>query len=187
LSQAGIINIAGGGGGGAPVETLTGNTGGPVPPTANNINVVGGTSVTISPSNIVAGITVDGNPGGSTETIILTNRVQGTVTTTDATPTTLTTFDLGAVPGVYNFDIQIAGYDLTDTAGVGYFISGSVRTTGAAAVLVGTPDKIVNEEAATITCDANLIVSGNNAIVQVTGIAAKTINWRSLSQYIFVS
>jgi hypothetical protein len=183
LSQAGIINVAGGGGGGAPVETLTGNDGIAVPPTANNIFVVGG-SLSVNNTN---GITTTGNAGASTETFNLTNRVQGTVTTANATPTTLTTFALGAVPGVYNFDIQISGYDITDTAGVGYFISGSVRTTGAAAVLVGTPDKIVNEEAATVACDANLIVSGNNAVVQVTGIAAKTIDWRALSQYIFVS
>lgn len=183
MSQAGIINVAGGGGGGAPVETITGNDSIAVPPTANNIFLVGGSLST----NNTNGITTTGNAGASTETVNLTNRVQGTVTTADATPTTLTSFDLGATPGVYNFDIQIGGFDTTDIAGVGYFISGSVRTTGAVAVLVGTPDKIVNEEAATIACDANLIVSGNNAIVQVTGIAATSINWRALSQYIFVS
>lgn len=99
----------------------------------------------------------------------------------------MTSFSAGAIPGVYNFDIQVSGYDLTDVAGVGYFISGSVRTTGAATVLVGTPDKITNEEAATVTCDANLIVTGNTVVVQVTGIAAKTIHWKALSQYIFVS
>lgn len=183
MSQAGIINIAGGGGGGSPIQTLTGNTGGAVAPTANNIFVVGGSS-TVNDNN---GITVVGNAGTSTETFTLTNRISGTVTTLDATPTTLTTFSLGSTPGVYNFDIQVAGYDLTDTAGVGYFISGSVRTTGAAAILVGTPDKITNEEAATIGCDANLVVSGNNAIVQVKGISGKTIDWKSLSQYIFIS
>ncbi len=183
MSQAGIINT----------------TSGPVPPTvptsfvtdinspsipiANVENVIGGTVTT----NNVKGIQTDGSSGSNTLTIQLTNRIQGTVTTTNATPTVLTTFALGATPGVYNFDIQIAGYDLTDTAGVGYFISGSIRTTGAAAVLVGTPDKITNEEAATTAADANLVVSGNNAIVQVTGIAAKTIDWNALSQYIFVS
>src|SRR6185437_13600625 len=58
MSQAGIINIAGGGGGGSPVQTLTGNTGGPVPPTANNINIVG-----------TGAVSVVGNPGTSTLTI----------------------------------------------------------------------------------------------------------------------
>lgn len=183
MSQAGILNTAGGGGGGSPILSVTGNSGGPVFPTANNINLVGGSS-NINDNN---GITVIGTPGTSTETFTLTNRVQGTVTTTDATPTSASTFALGATPGVYNFDIQIVAYDITDTAGAGYFISGSIRTTGAAAVVVGTPDKINNEEAATVACDANLTGSGNNAVINVTGIAGKTINWKVLSQYIFVS
>jgi hypothetical protein len=58
MSQAGVINIAGGGGAGSPVQTLTGNTGGAVPPTGNNINIVGG-----------IGATVVGTPGTSTLTI----------------------------------------------------------------------------------------------------------------------
>lgn len=156
----------------------------PAIPAANILNVPGGTS-SINNTN---GLQTDGSSGSNTLTVQLTNRVQGSASTVDATPTTLSTFSLGATPGVYNFDIQVSGYDLTDNAGCGYFISGSVRTTGAAAVLVGTPDKIVNEEAGVTTaCDANLIVSGNNAIVQVVGINAKNINWRALSQYIFVS
>lgn len=43
MSQAGIINIAGGGGGGSPIMTITGNDGVPTPPTANNVNIVGQT------------------------------------------------------------------------------------------------------------------------------------------------
>ncbi len=62
MSQAGILNVAGGGGGGSPVQTLTGDTGGPVPPTLNNINLIGG-----------AGVSVAGNAGTSTLTINLTN------------------------------------------------------------------------------------------------------------------
>jgi len=58
MSQAGITNIAGGGGGGSPILTLTGNAGGPVPPTANNVNIVG-----------AGGVVVTGNPGTSTLTI----------------------------------------------------------------------------------------------------------------------
>lgn len=61
MSQAGIINVSGGGGGGSPVETLTGNTGGAVPPTANNINIVGTGAVSVS-----------GNPATSTLTISVT-------------------------------------------------------------------------------------------------------------------
>lgn len=58
MSNAGILNIAGGGGGGSPVQTLTGNSGGAVPPSANNINVVG-----------TGAVVVTGSPGTSTLTI----------------------------------------------------------------------------------------------------------------------
>lgn len=184
MSQAGIVSSTS-----APVPpavptSFVTNINSPSIPIANVENVVGGTVTT----NNANGVQTDGSSGSNTLTIQLTNRVQGLVTTSNATPTTLATLALGSTPGVYNFDIQIVGYDLTDAAGVGYFISGSVRTTGAAAVLVGTPDKITNEEAGVTTAaDANLVVSGNNAIVQVTGIAGKTFNWNTLAQYIFIS
>lgn len=168
-----------------PTSFVT-NNGTAIP--SGNILIVLGIDSSI---NVDAGIITNGGspatPNPNEVDISLTNRIRGTVTTANATPTTLSTFALGATPGVYNFDIQIAGFDSMDTAGCGYFISGSVRTTGASAVVVGTPDKITNEEASTVACDANLIVSGNNAIVQVTGIAGKNIDWKSLSQYIFVS
>lgn len=182
MSQAGIINVAGGGGGGTPIQTVTGNTGGPVPPTANNINLIGGQTS----NNDLNGITVAGNAGTSTEVFTLTNRISGSVTTSNATPTTIASFSLGATPAVFTFDIQIACFNATDVNGDGYFISGSARTDGATATLCGTPDKIVNEEVAD-TADANMIVSGNSIIIQATGIAGKTHRWKTLATYIEVT
>ena len=66
MSQAG--RYIGGGSGGGPVFTLTGNSGGPVAPTAGNINTVG--------TNV---ITVAGNPGTSTLTASLINGTNGQV------------------------------------------------------------------------------------------------------------
>jgi hypothetical protein len=40
MSHAGIINISGGGGGGSPIEKITGNDGTPEAPIANNFNIV---------------------------------------------------------------------------------------------------------------------------------------------------
>ena len=183
MSQAGIINTSSGPVPPAvPTSFVTDD--GTAIPALNILNVLGVDST----ENNDNGILTRSNPNLSNNLdVVLSNRITGTVTTIDATPTIISTFPLGATPGVYTFDVQIAGYDVTDTAGIGYFIEGSIRTTGAAGVVIGTPDKVINEEAATVTCDANLIVSGNNAIVQVTGIAGKTINWRVLSIYIFVS
>jgi hypothetical protein len=58
MSQKGRLNVAGGGGGGSPIMSLTGNSGGPVFPTANNEFIVG-----------TGAVTVTGNPGTSTLTI----------------------------------------------------------------------------------------------------------------------
>lgn len=41
MSQAGLVNINGGGGGGSPIETITGNDGITTTPLANNINILG--------------------------------------------------------------------------------------------------------------------------------------------------
>jgi hypothetical protein len=153
-------------------------------PAANNLNDLGGSNSTINANGIQT------TASGSTVTTSLTNRFGGTVTTSNATPDSSILLALGATPGVYTFDIQIAGFDVTDSESVGYAIFGTVRTTGAAAVLVGTPDKIVNEETSPVdlsACNADLTVSGNNAVVQLTGIAATTIHWRVLSTFIFVS
>ena len=118
--------------------------------------------------------------------VVITNRATGQVTTTDATPTTIITFPLGATPGVFYARGNIVAYDLTDVAGGAYDFSTGARTTGAAGTELGTEYKDVFEEAAMATADFNIVVSGNNLIVQVVGIAAKTINWNAELTYRFV-
>jgi len=73
MSQSGIVNIAGGGGGGSPVMKLTGDTGGPITPTANNINILG------NPDILVAGTL-------ATSTLQLTDLVKWTPFVVDSTP-----------------------------------------------------------------------------------------------------
>jgi hypothetical protein len=182
MSQAGIISVAGGGGGGAPVQTLTGNSGGVVSPTANNIFILGGTS-TVNNSN---GITVIDTPGTSTLTVTLTNQISGDTSTSTAVPKTLITFPLGAVPGVYTFSGDITAFDVTDTAGASYGVISGIRTTGASAIELGTQFNTNFEEAAMITADIDVTVSGNNVIFQVTGVALKTIDWDGFFTYRFV-
>src|SRR5665213_994366 len=156
------------------------DTNSPSVPLLSVENIIGGTSLV----NTDAGIRTDGSSGSNIITVQLTNRTNNSLSTNSATPVAITTFDLGSTPGVYTFDIEIASFNITDTLGAGYSIFGSVRTTGAAAVLIGTPDKISNEEPLNTACDATLTVSGNNAIIQVTGIAGKNIDWRSVSTFV---
>ena len=154
----------------------------PAIPSDNILDVFGGSVTT----NNVNGIQTDGSSGGHVLTIELTNRITGSATTTNATPTTIASFSLGATPAVFVFDIQISSFNATDVNGDGYFISGSARTDGATAVLCGTPDKIINEEVSD-SADANMIVSGNNVIIQATGIAGKTHRWKTVATYVEVT
>jgi len=153
-------------------------------PTGNNLNVLSRDTT----DNNDNGIQTTADPNGSANFYIeLTNRTTGIVTTTNATPTIVITFPLGATPGVYYFTGQLVAFDTTDTAGAAYSFESAVRTTGAAGIEIASEDKTIFEEAAMTTADFAFSVSANNAILEVTGIIAKSINWNCLLTYRFVS
>ncbi len=133
------------------------------------------------------GIDITGQGPGNTVTFALQNTQEFTLTTTDATPQALATIPAGTDPGVYSLDILIAAFDAVTPAGGAYTMWGGVRTTGLAATLTGVADIAENEEASLTASDVSLQVSGNNIVVQVTGVAATTINWKALVKYTFVT
>lgn len=155
----------------------------PAIPAANILNVFGGDTR----SDNDFGIRTDGSSGSNTLTVQLTNRVRGTVTTTDATPTAVITDVLTATPGVYEITGTVVAYNLTDTAGASYSVTSGIRSTGAASIEIGTEVTSNFEEVAMINADVTVTVSGNNIVINVIGIAGKTINWNALFTYRFVS
>lgn len=175
-----------------PTSFVTQN--GTAVPAANILNVNAYDSTENNDNGIVTkGGIASGNPPGSGAIsemdIYLTNRATGTVTTTDATPTTALTFSLatGGATGVYFINGDIVAYDVTDVAGGAYsFVSGA-RTLAGVGTEIGTEFKDVLEEAAMVTADFSVSVTGNNFIVSVQGIAGKTINWNVSLTYRFVS
>ena len=178
--------MSGGGGGGSPIQTITGNDGIAVPPTANNIFLVGGTST----ANNANGIATSGNAGTSTETVNLTNRAVGSVTTTGTGVLPLLTFPLGAIPGTYIFTTNIVAYNTTSVLSAGYQLVETVRTTGAVGVDIAPPDQIIVEEGepggmAQVAVTSG--VSGNNYLITVAGYSGQIIDWNLLTTYIFVS
>lgn len=157
------------------VETLTGNSGGPVgPDAAFNINLLG--------SN---GITVVGTPLSNTLTFSVQNGTTSTGQTVNVQTINLTTIDC-SVAGTYMIESRIAGYTASNEA-AGLSLFTTVVSTGAAVSVIDDTDSISHISATLNTSDLNyeFIGSGTNAILQITGVAAKTINWGSFSVYIF--
>lgn len=113
--------------------------------------------------------------------------VEGTATTSGAVTGDLITLALGGTAATYTINALIAGFESTTPAGAGYKVLGIVRTDGATATVVGVPDVNGDEEAALTGADANIVASGNNAIVRVTGVALLDINWVASAQFIEVT
>lgn len=167
MSQAGILVPSG-----TPsVATSYVTDSGTAIPVANILNVLANDTS----SNNDNGIQTIGS--GNTVTIQLTNRVTGTVTTTDATPTVCASLTLGAVAAVYLLEGDAVAFDVTDTAGGAYSFAGATRTDGATSTTFGSEFINQFEEAAMAASNVILADSGNTVQVQVVGIAGKTIHW----------
>ena len=132
---------------------------------SSNINNAGLSSFNISD------FTVDANGYVS-----FADKYTGTATTVGAVTANVITIPLGGVAGVFQFEARVKGFEATGPAAAGYNVYATFRTTGAAATLVGNQD-IFNEDPSLATADAYFVASGNNAILQVLGVAALTINW----------
>lgn len=149
-------------------------------PAANNLNVFSRETT----DNNLNGIQTTADPNGSDNLYIeLTNRLFGAISTMDATPTPIITFPLGATPAVFTIDGFISGMNNTVVSGASYFFTAGVRTDGAAATAIGVEFTSEFEEAGMAASDVNVTVSGNNLIVEVTGIAATAIDWLSQCTY----
>lgn len=108
--------------------------------------------------------------------------IQGSVTTIGAVTADMITIALGAVAGTFGIAVRLVAFESTTPAGAGYQLIGAFRTDGATATLIGTVDQILNEDAALVAGDATMVVSANNVIVRVTGVAGLTINWAGVAE-----
>ena len=83
---------------------------------------------------------------------------------------------------------DVTAYDITDTAGASYTFDGAAITDGTTGTEIGSETRNLFEQAAMASAsDFSFGVTGNNAFVQVVGIAGKTIHWSCLFNYRFVS
>lgn len=98
-----------------------------------------------------------------------------TVTTTDATPTTLVSITptTNSVTTVYGY---VSGANAAHSDACGGEFSATFLNNAGTLTLVNTQFVLVNSSS---TATYNVIQSGSNIIVQVTGIAATTYNWKA--------
>lgn len=181
MSQAGLLNVEGSPGVVTSFETQDG-TATPV----GNVIVIEGESTNIDDDNSIRVI-----KGTAANEIIvqLTNTNFAQIQTTDATPTTIATIPLGADEGTYTVrDAYISCYNVTDQLSAVYNFNGVARTDGTNGVLIGSSADPENtyEQTAMTDCEIKISVSGNNLVVEVTGLSGKTINWEMNFKYSFI-
>ena len=154
----------------------------PAIPAGNILNIFGGE---ISTDNLI-GIQTDGSSGGNTVTVQLTNRITGITTTSDGAGQSqnVISFSLGATPATFVFDLDIAAYNITDALSASYDGSFTRRTTGVVATAIGADTYIAKEEGAMSAVVVIVLTSLNSILVNVTGIAGKTIDWVCLLTYV---
>jgi hypothetical protein len=112
---------------------------------------------------------------------------ENTVTTVDATATTIATIAIAPDTAVLIEAYVVAKEPSGGAEHAAYVIRALVFRTGTgAATLQGTNQNDFTRET-TGGMNAEIITSGNNAIIRVTGKAATTINWKSQHRTVSVS
>lgn len=101
-----------------------------------------------------------------------------TVQTVDATPTALYTLPVLANRAVTLY-ADIIGAKADYSAAIGGNVEATARRAGGGLTMVGVPVVNLNEDSAGAP-DFTIVVSGNDLVVQVTGEALTTYNWRAL-------
>lgn len=201
MSQAGIINTAGGPSPPSVATSYTTNNGTAVP--ALNVLDIRGIDNTTAFINPNTNIGNNNNPsgiiviGGAAQTgasnrvdVQLSNRIHGSGTTTDGTnPVILYTFSLGSVPGTYLFESYITAYDQTDALGAAFVTFAAVRTNGVGAVLIGSNSPLISEEGALSGIAIGTVVGAisNTFFIRAQGIVNATIDYSIVTNYQFVS
>lgn len=171
----------------AVATTYNADSGSAVP--AANILIVSADDTTANNNNGLQTAAGAGEGLNANEVQVqLTNRIQGSGTTSNANTTDLITLPLGATPGTYSFIVNLCAFDSATPASASYKLFFGFRTDGATATLIDDVDRINHEEAALSAANATAVASGNNAVVRVTGVAGiDPLNWNAVGYYVFQS
>lgn len=162
MSQAGVIGL----------ET-----------SGTNITSVTASDTNENDDNGIRAVTV-----GTDVDVQLTNRVQGSASTTIAGNTadiTVASFDaapFSGTAGTYSFNFIVSGFNATEPGGVTANLFGGVITDGTTPTLIGQDE--FADQTSLPGATATLAVSGNDLVVRVTGIVDKAITWNMIGYYV---
>ena len=125
--------------------------------------------------------------GAGTSVVQATDRFLecGTGQTINAVTDDLITLTMPGSNAVYRIVADVAGLEATPL-GAGLTVRAVVMTDGSSASLIGTSDSS-GETGSWSTVDAEIVVSGNTAILRVTGEAGATIDWNGCLEYTVAS
>ncbi len=133
-----------------------------------------------STSNNSEGIQTVG--AGNVVSIELTNRVRATTTTAGAASSTVTLLS-NLSTGVYVFDLQVVAFPAAGANANAYAIVGAVVSDGVTATLM--PNQALDSFELAVPASCAINVSGNNAIMTVTGSVGVNYNWTITGNYMF--
>lgn len=161
--------IYGRGGAGFVLGSLAEATNGQLP--------IGSTGLPPVLATLTAGVGTTIVNGAGSITISSTGSSAGSAQTIGAVTANIITIPLGAVPATVSIDAVISGFEGGTPASAGYKVFAVARTDGIAGMIVGVPNQILMEDAALAAADATVVIVGNDAIIQSTGVALLTIEW----------
>lgn len=197
MSQAGIINVAGGGGGGSPVQTVS-TPDGTATPISNDILIDAFDSI----DNFDNGITTkagldagdppnDGNGAANEVSIYLTNRATGTNTTSAAESVTVISLDTADIlpalaEGLLSLVVDVIAYNADTNTGSSWHIEGALIHDGLGGLAtVGTPVRnMIGNSAVFDVSQVTVSFSGSSITVLATG-SGGNVRWTGLLTYRF--
>lgn len=130
-------------------------------------------------------VAISYNDGTNTINLEADDAADVTVVTNNATPTALFSIAI-ATNNAITLYADIIGAKADYSAAIGGNVEATARRAGGALTLVGAPVVNLNEDSGG-SPDFNIVVSGNNLVVQVTGEVATTYNWKALVRRALIS